>query len=59
MKYRVLEMRWWGDGKTKASVKLKDITEETLGSDETKNFLKSHLKADVKPKVKQQKELEG
>lgn len=41
MKYRVLEMWWWGDAKTEASVKLKDITEETLGTDETKIKKKS------------------
>lgn len=36
VKYRVLEMWWGGDGKAEASVKPKDITEETLGTDEAK-----------------------
>lgn len=53
MKYRVLEMWWGGDGKAEASVKLKGITEEMLGTDEAK-IKKNHFKADAKPKAKQQ-----
>lgn len=56
VRYRVLEMWWWGGAKTETVVNPKDIAEETLGTDETKV---KNLKADVKPKLKQKKELEG
>lgn len=45
-----------GDGKTETSVKPK---EDSLGTNGTKFFKKNHFKANVKPKIKQQKELEG
>lgn len=48
-----------GDGKTETSVKPKDTTEDSLGTDETKIKKKNHFKANVKPKIKQHKELEG
>ena len=48
-----------GDGETETSVKPKDTTEDSLGTDETKILKKNHFKANVKPKIKQQKELEG
>lgn len=56
MRYCVLEIWSWGHVETEIAVHLKDIAGERLGTDETKI---KNFKADVKPKIKQPKELEG